>query len=141
MCVVEVGARPTGASTGGVGCRAIAGGRTMTISPDLICMRLGNTEHHHGTARTCVPSRPLKRRLCTGKGPKECLFSQGSHHTSLGSQAPRRKLHSHAGYNDLGPDQHGGKILPNFSNVLIVSKWSVMFSRCTTTFHSDGLVN
>ena len=58
-----MGARPAGASTGGVGCRAIAGGRTMTISPDLVCMRLGNTEHHHGTARTCVPSRPLQRRL------------------------------------------------------------------------------
>ena len=28
-----------------------------------------------------------------------------------------------------------------FSSVLIVNKWSVMFSRCTTTFHSDGLVN
>jgi len=58
-----VGARPAGASTGGVGCRAIAGGRTMTTSPDLVCMRLGNTKHHHGTARTCVPSRPLQRRL------------------------------------------------------------------------------
>jgi len=32
-------------------------------------------------------------------------------------------------------------VLPNFSSVLIVNKWSVMFSRCTTTFHSDGLVN
>jgi hypothetical protein len=66
--VVKVGARPAGASTGGVGCRAISGGRTMTISPDLVCMRLGNTEHHHGTVRTCVPSRLLQRRLCTGKG-------------------------------------------------------------------------
>jgi len=28
-----------------------------------------------------------------------------------------------------------------FSSVLIVNKWSVMFPRCTTTFHSDGLVN
>jgi len=54
---------------------------------------------------------------------------------------PRRKLHSHARYNDLVSDQHGGKILQNFSSVLIVNKWSVMFSRCTTTFHSDGLVN
>jgi len=41
----------------------------MTISPDLVCMRLGkvakrSTEHHHGTARTCVPSRPLQH----GKG-------------------------------------------------------------------------
>jgi len=39
----------------------------MTISPDLVCMRIGNTERHHGTACTCVPSR-LKRGLCTGKG-------------------------------------------------------------------------
>ena len=60
-----------------------------------------------------------------------------SHHTSLGIRAPRRKLHSHAGYNDLVPDQHGGKILPSFSILLIVNKWSVMFPRCTTTFHSD----
>jgi len=36
----------------------------MTISPDLVCMRLGNTEHHHGTARTCVPSRSLQRSSC-----------------------------------------------------------------------------
>ena len=51
-CVVEVGAHPAWASTGGVGCRAIAGGRTMTISPDLVYMRLDNTDHHHGTVRT-----------------------------------------------------------------------------------------
>jgi len=65
--MVEVGARPAGAVPGVVGCRAIAGGHTMTISPDLVCMRLGNTERHHGTACTCVPSRPLERGLCTGK--------------------------------------------------------------------------
>ena len=40
----------------------------MTTSPDLVCVRLANTKHHHGTARTCVPSRPLQRRLCMGKG-------------------------------------------------------------------------
>jgi len=40
----------------------------MTISPDLVSMRLGNTKHHHGTARTCVPSRQLQHRLCMGKG-------------------------------------------------------------------------
>ena len=40
----------------------------MTNSPDLVCVRLGNTKHHHGTVRTCVPSRLLQRRLCTGKG-------------------------------------------------------------------------
>ena len=80
-CVVEVGARPAGASTGGVGCRAIAGGCMMTINPDLVCMRLGNTEHHHRTARTCVPSRPLQRRLCTGKGCQErgCQAGVSSH--------------------------------------------------------------
>jgi len=68
VSVVEVGARPAGAATGGVGCRLITGGRTMTISPDLVCMRIGNTERHHGTICTCVPSRPLERGLCTGKG-------------------------------------------------------------------------
>jgi len=47
----------------------------------------------------------------------------------------------HAGYNDLVPDQHGGKILLNFSSIIIVNKWSVMYPRCTMTFHSDGLVN
>ena len=67
-CVVEVGGRSAGASTRGGGCRAITGGRTVTISPDLVCMRLGNTERHHGTIRTCVPSRPIQRGLCTGKG-------------------------------------------------------------------------
>jgi len=65
---VEVGARPDGATTGGVGCRVMAEGRTMTISLDLVCMRLGNTERHHGTTCTCVPSRPLEHGLCTGKG-------------------------------------------------------------------------
>ena len=54
---------------------------------------------------------------------------------------PRRKIHSHPGYNDLVPDQHGGKILPSFIIILIVNKWFVMIPRCTTTFHSDGLVN
>jgi len=31
--------------------------------------------------------------------------------------------------------------MPSFSIILIVNKWSVMLLRCTTTFHSDGLVN
>jgi len=76
-CVVEVGARPAWASSGGVGWRAIAGGRTMTISPDLVYMRLGNTKHHHGTACTCVPFRPLQRRLCTGKlKARKSLFTE-----------------------------------------------------------------
>jgi len=52
-----------------------------------------------------------------------------------------KKFHNHAGNNDLVPDQHGGKIWPNFSSVLIVNKWSVLLSQWTTTFHSDGLVN
>jgi len=73
--------------------------------------------------------------------PVQVHANARSHETMLGSRAPRRKLHSHAGYNDLVPDQHGGKILPNFSSILIVNKWSVMFPRNTTTFHSDGLVN
>jgi len=76
----------TGASTGslgveqsgrglywGVGCRAIAGGRMMTTSPDLVCVRLGNTKHHHGTARTCVPSRPLQRRVHRKGGVRQGL--------------------------------------------------------------------
>jgi len=65
---VKVGARPAGAAAGGVGCRVITGGHTMTISPDLVGMRTGNTEHHPGTAFTCVPFRPLERGLCMGKG-------------------------------------------------------------------------
>jgi len=70
--VVEVGAHSAGATPGGVGCRAgcraIAGGRMMTITPDLVCMRLGNTDRHHGTVSTCIPSRLLERGLFTGKG-------------------------------------------------------------------------
>ena len=66
--MVEVGARPAGATPGGVGCRPIAGGCMMTITPDLVCMRLGNTDRHHGTVSTCIPSRLLERGLFTGKG-------------------------------------------------------------------------
>ena len=51
---MEVKARPAGAATGGVWSRAITGGHTTTISPDLVCMRTGNTERHPGTACTCV---------------------------------------------------------------------------------------
>jgi len=40
----------------------------MTISPDLVCMRIGNTERRHGTACSCVPSRPLECRLWAGIG-------------------------------------------------------------------------
>jgi len=54
---LEVGERLAGAIIRVAGCRAIAGGRTLTISPDLACMRIGNTEHHHRTACSCVPSR------------------------------------------------------------------------------------
>jgi len=73
----EVGARLARATSGGVGCRTISGGHTMTISPDLVYMRLDNTEQPHGTACTCVqsrplergvPSRPLESGLCTGRG-------------------------------------------------------------------------
>jgi len=73
--------------------------------------------------------------------PVQVHANARGHETTLGSRAPRRKLRSHAGYNDVVPDQHGGKILPNFSSIQIVNKWSVMFPQCTTTFHSDGLVN
>jgi len=80
-------------------------------------------------------------RVAATPVPVQVHANARSHETTLGSRAPRRKLHSHAGYNDLVPDQHGGEILPNFSSVLTFNKWSVMFPRCTTTFHSDGLVN
>jgi len=40
----------------------------MTISPDLACMRIGNTEHRHGIACSCVLSRPLECRLWAGIG-------------------------------------------------------------------------
>ena len=80
-------------------------------------------------------------RVAATPVPVQVHANAVSHHTSLGSREPRRKIHSHPGYNDLVPDQHGGKILPNFSSILTVNKSSVMFPRCTTTFHSDGLVN
>jgi len=65
---LEVKARPIGAATGDVWSRAITGGHTMTISLDVVCMRIGNTERHPGTACTCVLSRPLERELCMGNG-------------------------------------------------------------------------
>ena len=46
---MEVKARPAGAATGDVGSRAITGGHTTTISLDIVCMRIGNTERHPGT--------------------------------------------------------------------------------------------
>ena len=65
---MEVKARPAGAAIGGIGRRAITGGHTTTISPDLGCMRTGNTELHPGTACTCVPSTRgvfmLSRSVC-----------------------------------------------------------------------------
>jgi len=64
VSVVEVKARPAGAATRGVESRAITGGHTTTISPDLVYMRTGNP----GTACTCVPFRPLERELCMGNG-------------------------------------------------------------------------
>ena len=51
MSVVEVKARPAGAATGGVG---ITGGHTMTISLDVVCMRIGNTGP---LARASYPDR------------------------------------------------------------------------------------
>ena len=65
---MEVKARPVGAATGDVGSRAITGGHTTTISLDVVCMRIGNTERHPGTACTCVLSRPLEHELCMGNG-------------------------------------------------------------------------
>ena len=101
----------------------------------------------HATTRTDIKLRYLCVRVGSGGRvaatlvPVQVHANAWSHHTSLGSREPRRKIHSHPGYNDLVPDQHGGTILPSFSIILIVNKWSVMFLRCTTTFHSDGLVN
>ena len=82
-------------------------------------------------------------RVAATPVPVQVRAKARSHHTSLrlGSRVPRRKLHSHEGYNDLVPDEHGGKILPSFSIILIVNKWSVMFPRCTSTLYSDKLVN
>ena len=68
VSAVEVKARPAGAATGDVGSRAITGGNMTTISLDIVCMRIGNTERHPGTACTCVLSRPLERELCMGNG-------------------------------------------------------------------------
>jgi len=80
-------------------------------------------------------------RVAATPVPVQIHANARSRETTLGSRVPRRKLHSPAGYNDLVPDRHGGKILPNFNSVVIVNKWSVMFPRCTTTFHSDEPVN
>jgi len=63
--------------------------------------------------------------------PVQVHANARSHETILGSRALRRKLHSHAGYNDLVPDGHCGKILPNFISILIVNKWSLMIPHCT----------
>jgi len=79
-----------------------------------------------------VPATPV---------PIQVHANARGHETTPGSRQPRRRFHNHAGNNDLVPDQHGGKIWPNSSSVLIVNKWSVLLSQCTTTFHSDGLVN
>jgi len=101
----------------------------------------------HATTRTDIKLRYLCVRVGSGGRvaanpvPVQVHANARSHETTLGSRAPRRKLHGHAGYNDLVPDQHSGKILPNFSSILIDNKWSVMYPRCTTTFYSDGLVN
>jgi len=51
-----------------VGSRTITGGHTTSMSLDVVCMRIGNTERHPGTACTCVLSRPLERELCMGNG-------------------------------------------------------------------------
>ena len=56
MSVVEVKVRPARAVIGGDGSRAITGGHTTTISPDLVCMRTGNTERH---PRDCLHVRPI----------------------------------------------------------------------------------
>jgi len=63
---LKVEVRPARAGVRGTRCRAIAGGRMMTMSPVLACMRIGNTERCHGTACSCVPSRPLEHRLWAG---------------------------------------------------------------------------
>ena len=101
----------------------------------------------HTTTRTDIKLRCLCVHVCSGGRvsatpvPNQVHANARSHETTPGSRQPRRKFHNHTGNNDLVPDQHGGKIWPNFSSVLIVNKWSVLLSRCTTTFHSDGLVN
>ena len=64
MSVVEVGARPARATPVGVGCRAIVAGRTMTISPDLVCMRLGNTERHQGRSNAVTRIQRVPCLLC-----------------------------------------------------------------------------
>ena len=116
-------------------------GRTSASWVPLFCV--------HTTTRTDIKLRCLCERVGSGGRvpatpvPIQVHANARSHETTPGSRQPRRKLHSHAGNrgNDLVPDQHGGKILPNFSSILIVNKWSVMYPRCTRLFHSDGLVN
>jgi len=101
----------------------------------------------HTTTRTDVKLQCLCVHVGSGGRvpatpvPIQVHANARSHQTTPGSRQPRRKFHNHAGNNDLVPDQHGGKIWPNFSSVLIVNKWSVLLSQWTTTLHSDGLVN
>jgi len=60
-------------------------------------------------------------RVAATPVPVQVHANARSHETTLGSQAPRKKLHSHARYNDLVPDHHGGKILPNFATIYATS--------------------
>jgi len=59
---------------------------------------------------------------------------------TLGSR-DRTQLHCHAGHNDLVPDQCKCEILPNFSSIVTVNKWSTMYPRYTISFHHDTLVS
>ena len=56
-----MGARPAWAAVGGAGCRAMTGGRTLTIGLHLAFMRIGNTERRHG-------SRMIQSCLCASGG-------------------------------------------------------------------------
>jgi len=67
-------------------------------------------------------------RVAATPVPVQVHANARSTKTTLGSRAPRTKLHGHAGYNDLVPDKHADEILPNFS-IIIVNKWSAMYPR------------
>ena len=64
---MEVKARPAGAAAGGVGSRAITGGHTTTISPDLVCMR---------TTRSAIPGL-LARASHPDRWSASCAWEMG----------------------------------------------------------------
>jgi len=75
VSAVEVGARPAGAAIGGVGSRALAGGRTTSISPDLACALATRSAIMRPLARASHPDR----RSAGCRGESGCQAGVGLH--------------------------------------------------------------